>query len=231
MFTFHDTTISRLQPVPPSILVMEDEMSVAKGLEIVLSEEGYAVDLAMTGRDALDRLARKEFDLLVADLRLPDIDGLDVIRRVKSRRPETGVVVITGYASVSSAVDAMKLGTFDYLPKPFTEDEIKSAVDGALKGQKSPLTEEVIQKVEKSAEDKLIQKHEVTAVLDRTRLDEDFWKALMERGSEVLEGYRMSTEAKAAIASGDLQWLREHIGTLSDEQLRFIYKRLEREAW
>jgi DNA-binding response OmpR family regulator len=70
MFTFHDTTISRLQPVPPSILVMEDEMSVAKGLEIVLSEEGYAVDLAMTGRDALDRLARKEFDLLVADLRL-----------------------------------------------------------------------------------------------------------------------------------------------------------------
>ena len=231
MFTFHDTTISRLQPVPPSILVMEDEMSVAKGLEIVLSEEGYAVDLAMTGRDALDRLARKEFDLLVADLRLPDIDGLDVIRRVKSRRPETGVVVITGYASVSSAVDAMKLGTFDYLPKPFTEDEIKSAVDGALKGQKSPRTEEVIHKVEKSEEDKLIQKHEVTMVLDRTRLDEDFWKALMERGSEVLEGYRMSTEAKAAIASGDLQWLREHIGTLSDEQLRFIYKRLEREAW
>jgi DNA-binding response OmpR family regulator len=231
MFTFQDTTISRLQPVPPSILVMEDEMSVAKGLEIVLSEEGYAVDLAMTGREALDRLARKEFDLLVADLRLPDINGLDVIRQVKTQRPETGVVVITGYASVSSAVDAMKLGTFDYLPKPFTEDEIKTAVGGALKGQKSPRTEEVIQKVEKSAEDKLIQKHEVTAVLDRTRLDEGFWKALMERGSDALEGYRMTAEAKAAIASGDLQWLREHIGGFSDEQLRFIYKRLEREAW
>lgn len=231
MFTFQDTAISRLKPVPPSILVMEDEMSVARGLEIVLGEEGYAVDLAMTGRDALDRFAQKEFDLLVADLRLPDISGLDVIRQVKTRRPETGVVVITGYASVSSAVDAMKLGTFDYLPKPFTEDEIKTAVGGALKGQKSARTEEVIQKVEKCEEDQLIQKREVVAVLDRTRLDEGFWKALMERGSAVLEGYRLTAEAKAAIAAGDLQWLREHVGTLSDDQLRFIYKRLEREAW
>jgi DNA-binding response OmpR family regulator len=125
----------------------------------------------------------------------------------------------------------MKLGTFDYLPKPFTEDEIKTAVGGALKGQKSAPTEEVIQKVEKSEEDKLIQKREVAAVLDRTRLDEGFWKALMERGSEVLEGYRLTAEAKAAIAAGDLQWLRGHVETLSDEQLRFIYQRLEREAW
>jgi DNA-binding NtrC family response regulator len=210
---------------------MEDEMSVAKGLEIVLSEEGYTVDLAMTGRDALDRFAQKEFDLLVADLRLPDINGLDVIRQIKARRPETGVVVITGYASVTSAVDAMKLGAFDYLPKPFTGDEIKIAVDGALKGQKSARTEEVLQKVEKSEEDKLIQKHEVAAVLDRTRLDEGFWKALMERGSEVLKGYRLTSEAKAAIVSGDLQWLRDRVGTLSEDQLLFIYKRLEREAW
>jgi DNA-binding response OmpR family regulator len=231
MFTFQDTAISRLKPVPPSILVMEDEMSVARGLEIVLSEEGYAVDLATTGHDALDRCAQKEFDLLVADLRLPDINGLDVIRQVKARRPGTGVVVITGYASVSSAVDAMKLGTFDYLPKPFTEDEIKTAVDGALKGQKSAPAETVIQKVEKSAEDKLIQKREVAAVLDRTRSDDGFWKALIERGSEALEGYRLTAEAKAAIASGDLQWLRGHIETLSEEQLRFIYSRLEREAW
>jgi YesN/AraC family two-component response regulator len=141
------------------------------------------------------------------------------------------VVVITGYASVSSAVDAMKLGTFDYLPKPFTEDEIKTAVGDALKGQKSDRTEEVIQKVEKCEEDKLIQKREVVAVLDRTRLDEGFWKALMERGSEVLEGYRLTTEAKAAIVSGDVQWIRDHIGTLSGDQLRFIHKRLEREAW
>jgi hypothetical protein len=62
-------------------------------------------------------------------------------------------------------------------------------------------------------------------------LDEGFWKALMERGSEVLEGYRLTAEAKAAIVSGDVQWIRDHIGTLSGDQLRFIHKRLEREAW
>jgi DNA-binding response OmpR family regulator len=218
-------------PVPPCILVMEDEKSLAKGLKIVLSEEGYAVDIAMTGRDALDRFSQKEFDLLVADLRLPDIDGLDVIRQVKSRRPETGVVVITGYATVSSAVDAMKLGSYDYLPKPFTEDDIKTAVGDALKRHGSARTEEVIQKVEKSEEEKLIQKREVVAVLERTRRDEVFWKALMERGSEVLEGRRLTAEAKAALVSGDLQWIQKHIGPLSEEQLRFIHKRLEREAW
>jgi DNA-binding NtrC family response regulator len=217
--------------IPPNILVMEDELSVAKGLEMVLSEEGYAVDLAMTGNAALERIERKGFDLLVADLRLPDIDGMEVIKHVKAHWPETGVVVITGYASVPSAVDAMKLGTFDYLPKPFTEDEIKAAVDGALKGRQSVPSEEVIEKVERKEEEKLIQKREVTRVLQRTIQDAAFWKSLMERGSEALEGYQLSGEAKAAIASGDLQWIQEHIGTLSAEQLAFVYKRLEREAW
>ena len=68
----------------PQILLMEDEPSVAKGLQMVLAEEGYSVDLAMTGQCALDRFTQKGFDLLVADLRLPDIDGMEVIKRVKA---------------------------------------------------------------------------------------------------------------------------------------------------
>ena len=73
---------------PPNILVMEDEFSVAKGLEMVLTEEGYLVDLAMSGQAALDTFDKKQFDLLVADLRLPDIDGVEVIRRVREKHPE-----------------------------------------------------------------------------------------------------------------------------------------------
>ena len=119
-------------PVWPQILIMEDEMSVAKGLELVLSEEGYTVDLAMNGRSALDNFSRKDFDLLIADLRLPDIDGMEVIKNVKHNRPDTGVIVITGYSTVPSAVEAMKLGATDYLSKPFTDDEFMSAVKGAL---------------------------------------------------------------------------------------------------
>jgi len=111
---------------------MEDEESVAKGLEMVLTDEGYAVDLAQTGRRALDSFHHKNFDLLIADLRLPDIDGMDVIKQVKHDRPDTGVIVITGYSTVPSAVEAMKLGVHDYLPKPFTEDEFMTVVRGAL---------------------------------------------------------------------------------------------------
>ena len=121
------------QGLPPHILVMEDEASVAQGLKMVLSEEGYDVDVAMTGGSALDTFNKKGFDLLVADLRLPDIDGMEVVRQVKEKKPETEVVVITGYSSVDSAVEAMKLGAYEYLPKPFTDDEFKNAVEGALK--------------------------------------------------------------------------------------------------
>lgn len=220
-----------IAPPPPNILVMEDERNVAKGLEMVLTEEGYSVDLAMTGKDALAVFGKKVFDLLIADLRLPDINGMEVIRSVKARRPETGIVVITGYSSVNSAVDAMKLGSFDYLPKPFTEDEIKNAVQGVLKGKRAISTDTVLRKVERKEEQKLIQKEEVLRVLARTNEDRYFWKALLEQGSEVLAGYQLTREAKAAIASGDLQWVMREIGPLSTKQLAFLYKRLEREAW
>lgn len=122
----------------PQVLIMEDEVSVAKGLGMVLSEEGYNVDLAMNGHSALDSFNRKMFDLLVADLRLPDIDGIEVIKQVKRRRPDTEVLVITGYSSVNTAVEAMKLGASDYLSKPFTQDEFLSAVKVALHTKELP---------------------------------------------------------------------------------------------
>jgi DNA-binding NtrC family response regulator len=215
-------------PVPPHILVMEDEFSVAKGLEIVLTEEGYVVDLAMTGQSALDKSNAKLFDLLVADLRLPDIDGMEVVRQVKKKRPQTEAIVITGYPSVSSAVESVKIGVYDYLRKPFTDDQFMEAVQGALKRKEEASIEEVIAETEKG---RLIQKQEVIRVLDRTAQDVNFWRALMETGSKALAGYQLSAEAKAAIVRGDLMWIKEHVGELTQEQLMFIYKRLEREAW
>lgn len=217
-------------PMPPQILVMEDEFNVAKGLQMVLTEEGYAVDVAMTGYSALEKFDNKYFDLLVADLRLPDIDGMEVIKRVKSNRPDTEVVVITGYSNVPSAVNAMKMGVYDYISKPFTQEEIKTAVEGALKDkQELPSTDhETIA----DEDERLIQKREVLRVLNRTFQDDDFWSELMEKGSQALEKYRLlSAEAKCAVVTGDLNWIKEHVGDLTAEQLHFIYKRLEREVW
>ena len=212
----------------PHVLVVEDEFSLAKGLQMVMNEEGYAVDMSHTGQGALDKFRTKDFDLMVADLRLPDIDGMEVIQRVREKRPETKVVIITGYPSISTAVQAVKMGVSDYLRKPFTDDEFRAAVETALKDREKGSMELLIAETEK---ERLIQGQEVIRVLERAYQNAAFWRDLMENGSAALRDYRLSHSAKAAIISGDLNWIRENVGDLTEEQLLFIYKRLEREAW
>jgi DNA-binding response OmpR family regulator len=216
--------------IPANILVMEDDLNVARGLEMILSEEGYEVNLAGTGELAMKAFKEKRFDLLVADLRLPDMNGMDVIKQVKEQEPETEVIVITGYGTTAKAVKAMKMGVHDFLPKPFTEDQIKTAINEALVSQDEEAEKTKIKKAE-TKEEKLIQKREVSKVLNRTAEDSDFWTDLMENGSIALERFQLSSEAKAAIVSGDLKWINENVGELTQKQLMFIYKRLEREAW
>jgi len=229
MTAIHEESVVRDQ-AQPNILVMEDDLSVAKGLEMVLTEEGYDVYLAGTGDLALEAFKQKRYDLLVADLRLPDMDGMEVIKKVKAEKPDTEVVVITGYGTAATAVEAMKLGAHDFLPKPFTEEQIKAAVDDALKERVEEAVEAVAPEVE-AEEGRLIQKREVIQALNRTAEDKDFWQDLMENGPVALEGYQLSSEAKSAISSGDLKWINENVGELTQKQLMFIYKRLEREAW
>lgn len=212
----------------PHVLLVEDELSVAKGLKMVMDEEGYDVDLADTGLVALNKFRAQQFDLMVADLRLPDIDGMEVIEQVRASRPETKVVVITGYPSVATAVRAVKMGVSDYLRKPFTDDEFMTAVDTALGDKQAESMEKLLVETQ---EERVIQRREVIRVLDKAYQDNDFWKELMENGSEAMQDYRLSSTAKAAIISGDLNWIQLNIGELTEQQLMFIYKRLEREAW
>jgi DNA-binding response OmpR family regulator len=218
------------EPLQPHILVMEDDASVARGLEIVLSEEGYDVNLAGTGELALEAFKQKRYDLLVADLKLPGIDGMDVIKKVKAEKPETEVIVITGYATTATALEAGKLGAHDFLTKPFTDDQIKASVDDALNEHMAETAKALTQAAGEN-EEKLIQKREVIQVLNRTAEDRDFWRDLMENGTMALKDYDLSSEARAAIASGDLKWINKNVGELTQKQLMFIYKRLEREAW
>jgi YesN/AraC family two-component response regulator len=138
------------------------------------------------------------------------------------------VVVITGYPSVSTAVESAKIGVSDYLRKPFTQDDFLAAVDEALKEKEEDSTERFLSE---TREGKLIQKREVIRVLDRTYDDLDFWRDLTENGSEALEDYQLTSEARAAILTGDLQWINENVGELTQKQLMFILRRLEQEAW
>lgn len=212
----------------PHVLLVEDEFSVAKGLQMVMTEGGYDVDVADTGLGALDKFRAQEFDLMVADLRLPDIDGMEVVRSVMDSKPKTKVVIITGYPSVATAVKAVSMGVSDYLRKPFTDDDFLAALAGALKDKEKASLEYCLSATE---QERLIQRQEVIKVLDQAYQDDKFWQDLMQNGSAALQDYRLSRAAKAAIVSGDLNWLRANVGELSEKQLLFIRKRLEREIW
>ena len=132
----------------PQILVVDDEEPLGRALEKILQNEGYTVDYVTTGQGALDYLGRKPYDLLVSDLKLPDIDGMEVVRQAKGINPELQVLIITGYGSVPSAVRAMKLGAFDYLSKPFTKNEFVDMVQGALKQINGPVLRDSVEKKE-----------------------------------------------------------------------------------
>jgi DNA-binding NtrC family response regulator len=115
------------------ILVVDDEPSVCQSVDKILRRRGHRVEQALTVASALDAIERDaSFDLVLADLMMPQAGGVDLLKIVADRWPELPVVIITGYASIASAVEATRLGAVDYLPKPFTPDELLSAVHDAV---------------------------------------------------------------------------------------------------
>ena len=203
------------------ILVMEDDQTISAALDMILTEAGYDVDVAETGEAALELFSQKEFNLLIADLKLPGIGGMEVIRQIKEKEAKTQVIVITGVGTQPIAEEALALGAHEFLPKPFTDDQIKKAIDDVLKHHDAGPFQLF----------SLIQKREVLGVLSRAADDEDFWNDLMELGSKALDKYQLIGDAKGAIASGDLKWINENVGELNQKQLAFIFKRLERQAY
>jgi two-component system response regulator PilR (NtrC family) len=117
----------------PHILIVDDELSMRELLEYMLKREGYRVDCAENGRKAVALVGQNNYDLLLCDIRLGDISGLDVLRACKKHHPGTVVIMISAYASTEIAVEAMNEGAYDYLPKPFNKDELLETVAKALK--------------------------------------------------------------------------------------------------
>lgn len=122
------------------ILVVDDEQSLRDVLSIMLKRAGYAVTSAVDGEEAIELLNKEIFDLVITDLRMPKVDGMEVLKAVKSASPETVVLIITAFATADSAVEAMKQGAYDYLTKPFQVDEVQLIIRNAL--EKRRLTTE-----------------------------------------------------------------------------------------
>lgn len=114
------------------ILVVDDEDIVRTSCSRTLVPEGYEVSLARNGAEGLKMAGEDRFDLVLTDLKMPDMDGIEVLRSIKEKWPETEVIIVTGYQTVDSAVKAIKLGAYDYIEKPFTPDALISAVGEAM---------------------------------------------------------------------------------------------------
>ncbi len=127
---------------PINILVIDDERVICDGCRLAFAESGYGVTTCISGKEGLDALSNDTFDLLLLDIKLPDMDGMDLLEAVQRKKAGLYVIVMTGYSTVENAVAAMKLGAFDYLAKPFSEAELALAVEKAI--EKKHLVEENI---------------------------------------------------------------------------------------
>jgi len=126
----------------PRILVIDDEMIVCESCKRILEEDGYEVETALSGKEAFAKMRENPFDIVITDLKMPEIDGMEVLRTFHKDYPDTIIIMITGFSTVETAVEAMKLGAFDYIPKPFTPDEVSIVIKKAIE-KKSLLLENV----------------------------------------------------------------------------------------
>ena len=120
------------------VLVIDDDQIVLDSISQILTDENYDVDVTLRGGEGRDRAIRKDYDIVLIDIRMPDIGGIKVLRDIRRKRPALPVVMITGYATARSAEMAMNLGAADFIEKPFEPEELLETVASALQTARTP---------------------------------------------------------------------------------------------
>jgi signal transduction histidine kinase len=117
------------------ILIIDDEDIVLKSCLRILKNDDYEIDTVYSGDEGLKRTSEKEYDIVITDLKMPGLSGMEVLSTLRKNKPEVTVIIFTGYATVENAREALKMGAFDYIPKPFTNEELRTVVDNAVKSR------------------------------------------------------------------------------------------------
>jgi DNA-binding NtrC family response regulator len=203
------------------VLVIDDERIVLDSITKILKEENFEVDVTLSGRQGLEWAITKDYDIVLTDIRMPDMGGMRVLRDVKRAKPAMPVVIITGFGSVQSAVQAMKLGAAEYLEKPFAPDALVKVIQKALH----------IAATTPPEDQSLIHKKEVLNVLERAATDYMLVYNMLHYGAEALDEFDLTAAEKLAIMSGDIQWIEKHVGKLSETQRKWLEGRLSAEIW
>jgi len=148
-FSEEAKTLKRVEVRDPKarILAVDDEAIILDSFRKILVVAGYSIDTVEKGREALGLILKNEYDFVFTDLKMPEMDGLEVTKAVKHLRPDIDVIVITGYASIETAVETMKYGAMDYVQKPFTEDELINFFNKSLIKRKDRIERQMKPKV------------------------------------------------------------------------------------
>jgi DNA-binding response OmpR family regulator len=202
-------------------LVIDDEQIVLDSVKKILSQENFDVDTAVSSRIGLGLALDNPYDIVLTDIRMPEIGGMRILRDVKRAKPSVPVVMITGYATVQNSVQAMKLGATDYIEKPFTPEELVKRVMAAIDAAGSAEPEE----------QKVVHREEILRVLDRAGSDLGFAGSLFLMGADALEEYHLTAAEKLAVLTGDVAWLEEHVGKLTEKQMLWLVRKLSAEVW
>jgi DNA-binding response OmpR family regulator len=210
----------------PHILIVDDEDTLRYFLRRTLEAQGYWVSEASDGQVALDLLANECFDLALIDLRMAGVDGVEVMRQFRQRSPDTQIIIVTGYASVPSAVEALRQGAHDYLTKPFnTEELLASVADGLAQRHATPPSDTRPRPPQVTYGDITLDynMHHVTRgqdILDLTLTEFDLLACLMESPNTALDsvnvlkqirGYEASESEARAIVRVHVHRLRQKL--------------------
>jgi DNA-binding NtrC family response regulator len=114
-----------------NILVVDDEVSVNNNIRKILGKNGFQVDQATSKEEAIEKINQLNYALVLLDLRMPGVSGLELLRIIAGAQPFARVIIITGYASIETAIESARIGAVDYLPKPFTPDELRNVAERA----------------------------------------------------------------------------------------------------
>lgn len=200
-----------------NILVADDEKSIRLTIQQALSTQGYDVAVAVDGHTALAQLEAKPADLLLLDIQMPGMDGIEVLQKAMAQQPSLKVIMVSAHGSIDNAVDAMKLGAVDYLQKPFTPSELREAVDRVLNREAMPADDYDAQ-IEQAREMARASKYEDAIALAKACIGSHPENAagfnllgeLLEvsgNQSEALKNYRVALDLDPAykLASGNLE--------------------------
>jgi DNA-binding NtrC family response regulator len=202
------------------VLVIDDEQIVLNSVTKILGQGDYEVETTLSGRQGLEWGLNKRYDIVLTDVRMPDIGGMLVLRDIKRAKPALPVIIITGYANVQTAVQAMKLGAADYIEKPFSPEQLLKALDMAIENAATRMPEQQA----------LVHKEEILSILERAAADSDFVYKLLHRWADALEEYDLTGPEKLALLTGDIEWIEKQVGPLTDKQKRWLQRPLSAEV-